>query len=73
MDFQQFKSLVKEVKIGKQLPDAIYFHRDAMSLVPDVLQQFVPAVAKAVNLPENEWNLIKLFKNEFRLSLLYGV
>lgn len=71
MDFQQFKSLVKEVKIGKQLPDAIYFHRDAMSLVPDVLQQFVPAVAKAVNLPENEWNLIKLFKNEFRLSLLY--
>ncbi|HHX8693645.1 TPA: DNA phosphorothioation-associated putative methyltransferase [Vibrio diabolicus] len=71
MDFQQFKSLVKEVKIGKQLPDAIYFHRDAMSLVPDVLQKFVPAVAKAVNLPENEWNLIKLFKNEFRLSLLY--
>ncbi|EGQ9768279.1 DNA phosphorothioation-associated putative methyltransferase [Vibrio alginolyticus] len=70
MDFQSFKQLVKQINIGKQLPDAIYLHRDAMSELPDALKKFVPAVAQAVNLPDNQWNLIKLFKKEFRLSLL---
>ncbi|ALM64989.1 hypothetical protein FORC4_0016 [Vibrio parahaemolyticus] len=41
-----------------------------MSELPDALKKFVPAVAQAVNLPDNQWNLIKLFKKEFRLSLL---
>ncbi|MBF4442473.1 DNA phosphorothioation-associated putative methyltransferase, partial [Vibrio anguillarum] len=53
-----------------QLPDAIYIHKDAMNAIPDSLQHFIPAVARAVNLPSEQWNLIKLFKNEFRLSLL---
>ncbi|CAH1534140.1 conserved hypothetical protein [Vibrio rotiferianus] len=70
MDSQSFKQLVKQINIGKQLPDAIYLHRDAMSEIPPELRKFVPAVAQAVNLPDNQWNLIKLFKKEFRLSLL---
>ncbi|MHC6801532.1 DNA phosphorothioation-associated putative methyltransferase [Vibrio antiquarius] len=70
MDFQSFKQLVKQINIGKQLPDAIYLHKDAMSELPDALKKFVTAVAQAVNLPDNQWNLIKLFKKEFRLSLL---
>ena len=71
MDFQEFKAQVKNVSVGKQLPDAVYFHRDAIASIPAVLQKFIPAVAKAVNLPDEEWNLVKLFKKEFRLSLLY--
>lgn len=70
MDYQLFKQLVKQVQIGKQLPDSVYLHRDAMSELPSELQKFIPAVARAVNLPNDQWNLIKLFKNEFRLSLL---
>lgn len=70
MNYQLFKQLIKQVQIGKQLPDAIYLHRDAMHELPSELQKFIPAVARAVNLPDEQWNLIKLFKNEFRLSLL---
>ena len=70
MNYQSFKQLIKQVQIGKQLPDAVYLHRDAMHELPSELQKFIPAVARAVNLPDNQWNLIKLFKNEFRLSLL---
>lgn len=70
MDFQIFSSLVKQTEVGKQLPDAVYFHKDAMNAIPEQLQRFIPAVAQAVNLPDNQWNLIKLFKKEFRLSLL---
>ncbi|HFG1543313.1 hypothetical protein DLR68_13750 [Vibrio paracholerae] len=70
MNAQIFKSLVKEVTVGKQLHDAIYLHRDAISELPEKLQKFIPAVAKALKLPDEQWNLVKLFKNEFRLSLL---
>ncbi|MHA2938001.1 DNA phosphorothioation-associated putative methyltransferase [Vibrio sp. RC27] len=70
MDFQVFKSLVEQIKVGKRLPDAVYLHKDALGAAPDQLQRFIPAVAQAVNVPNEQWNLIKLFKNEFRLSLL---
>lgn len=70
MNFQLFKQLVKQINIGKQLPDAVYLHRDAMSELPPELIKFIPAVAQAVKLPDNQWNIIKLFKKEFRLSLL---
>lgn len=71
MNEEQFSLLVSQIKTGKQLPDAIYLHRDAFSALPKELMQFIPAVAKAVNLDNNNWNLVKLFKKEFRLSLLY--
>jgi len=70
MNSQSFKQLIKQIQIGKQLPDAVYLHRDAMHELPSELQKFIPAVARAVNLPDEQWNLIKLFKDEFRLSLL---
>lgn len=70
MNFESFNQLIKQVLIGKQLPDAIYLHKDAMCEIPYELQKFIPAVAKAVNLPDCKWNLVKLFKKEFRLSLL---
>ncbi|WP_409439566.1 DNA phosphorothioation-associated putative methyltransferase [Psychromonas sp. GE-S-Ul-11] len=70
MDALLFAKLVKDVKAGKQLPDAIYLHKDAFEALPHTLIKFIPAVANALNITENEWDLVKLFKKEFRLSLL---
>lgn len=70
MDAQLFSNLVSQVQVGKQLPDAIYLHKDALSSLPATLRKFIPAVAKAVNLNEESWDIVKLFKKEFRLSLL---
>lgn len=70
MDAQLFAGLIKEINVGKQLPDAIYIHKDAFTAIPDTLKGFIPAVAKALNIEENDWNIVKLFKKEFRLSLL---
>tara|TARA_R110001583_G_scaffold112917_6_gene263177 strand:+ start:65102 stop:67144 length:2043 start_codon:yes stop_codon:yes gene_type:complete len=70
MDAKLFSDLIKEIKVGKQLPDAIYLHKDAFRELPQTLNRFIPAVAKALNINENDWNLVKLFKKEFRLSLL---
>ncbi|CAH7485210.1 conserved hypothetical protein [Vibrio chagasii] len=71
MNEELFVELVAQIKVGKQLPDAVYLHRDAFAALPNVLTQFIPAVAKAVNLEDDSWNLVKLFKKEFRLSLLH--
>ena len=71
MDAQLFAKLVKEVKIGKQLPDVIYLHKDAFETLPNTLSKFIPAVANALNINDYEWDLVKLFKKEFRLSLLH--
>ena len=71
MNQELFLSLVKQIEVGKQLPDAIYLHKDAFSSLPEQLISFVFAVGKAVRLPEDQWNLVKFFKKEFRLSLLH--
>lgn len=71
MDAKLFIHLVKEISIGKQLPDAIYLHKDAFSAIPDTLRAFIPAVAKALSIEDKDWNLVKLFKKDFRLSLLH--
>ncbi len=71
MNEEQFAELIAQIKVGKKLPDAIYLHKDAFSALPTVLTQFIPAVANAVSLDDEHWNLVKLFKKEFRLSLLH--
>lgn len=71
MDAKLFAQLTTQIKVGKQLPDALYLHKDALSAIPDALAAFVPAVAKALRLDDAHWNLVKIFKHDFRLSLLH--
>lgn len=68
MNATLFKELISQLKVGKQLPDAIYIHKDALIEASESLQNFIPAVAQAVK--ASEWDLVKLYKKEFRLSLL---
>ncbi len=70
MNAQLFAELVSKIKVGKHLPEAIYLHKDAFSALPKPLRSFIPAVAKAVSLDDEKWNLVKLFKKDFRISLL---
>ncbi|MEM5549522.1 DNA phosphorothioation-associated putative methyltransferase [Pseudoalteromonas neustonica] len=70
MNAEQFKQLVKKVKTAKKLPDAIYFHKDAFTEAPAELVKFIKVVAQALKVDEADYDLIKLFKNDFRLSLL---
>jgi DNA phosphorothioation-associated putative methyltransferase len=71
MNAEKFTELVKQASAGKKLPDAIYLHKDAFSALPPVLAKFISVVATALKVPESDWNLVKLFKTNFRLSLLH--
>jgi len=70
MNKDTFKELVNSLTIGKKLPDAIYFHKDAFNEAPEVLTSFIGLVAKALKIEEDNWNLVKVFRRDFRLSLL---
>lgn len=70
MNAEQFKELVKQAKIGKVLPDAVYFHKEYFSEAPTALVKFIEIVANALKIDDTDWDLVKLFKKDFRLSLL---
>ena len=70
MDYQKFKSLVDSVSIGKRLPEATYIHKDAFQSIDEELINFINAISKALKVDNKNWNIVKLFKNDFKLSLL---
>ena len=70
LDFQQFKSLVKQVETGKQLPDSVYTHESALNTIPDTLQNIIINVAKALKINNAEWNLVKFYKRDFKMAFL---
>ena len=70
MNAEQFKELVNSLTVGKKLPDSIYLHKDAFSDAPEILSKFIKAVAKALKIEDEQWNLVKVFRKDFRLSLL---
>ena len=70
MNAEQFKELVNSLDVGKRLPDSVYFHKDTFPDVPEALSKFIKVVAKALKIEDSNWNLIKVFRNDFRVSLL---
>ena len=70
MDFIKFKNHVKDIKVGKQLPDSVYVHESALSTVPEELAKTCLRIATALKIPSDDWNIIKFFKRDFKLTFL---
>lgn len=68
---EQFLQRVAALPHGKQLPDALYLHRDALAQLDNGLSRFVDAVGQALKIPADSWNLVKLGRRDFRVSLLH--
>jgi DNA phosphorothioation-associated putative methyltransferase len=71
MDFVEYKNLVGQLKIGKKLPDAIYLHKSAMVALPHDLHAYLFSTIGKLDLADAPWNIIKFFKKDFKISLLY--
>lgn len=70
MDFPTFKSLVKEISIGKKLPDSIYVHVSALGSTPLELTDAVLKITTALEISDNAWNIVKFNKRDFKITLL---
>ena len=70
MERQSFLKAIKNIQIGKHLPDAVYIHKSAIKYLPLPLKNFLEEKIIELELENIEWNLIKFFKREFKVSLL---
>ena len=70
MDPNTFKEYVKLIPIGKHLPDSIYLHKSAIKIIPDQLLDFLKKIMTEIEQENIQWNIIKFFKREFKISLL---
>ena len=55
--------------MGKRLPGACYLHESALGLLPAPLEALLRGVADRL-LPRAEWNLVKLHKDDFKMTFL---
>ena len=57
-------------KLGKQTPTACYLHRSYLTALPETMQKIIfsldSVIAKQIN-----WNILKIYKQEPKLSFLY--
>jgi len=70
MNAKQFNTLIKTVKIGKLVGNARYLHISAFNEITPELNDFIHLIAKALKVPQNDWNIIKLNTRQYRLSYL---
>jgi len=65
-----FTAWVKQLAIGKKLPDAIYLHKSALEAASPNLNVLSKGVAKALKIDDTEWDLIKFHRKEYRMAFL---
>ncbi|SEH04850.1 DNA phosphorothioation-associated putative methyltransferase [Candidatus Venteria ishoeyi] len=70
MDFPVYKNLIKQLVIGKKLPDAIYVHVSALEHLPEALQTLLLDTIQRLQLQQFDYQIIKFSKRDFKLSLL---
>jgi len=71
MDFHQYRESIKQIPIGKQLPDAVYIHDSALDQLPKSLGAHLAKMLFELNLEDEEWNILKFWKRDHKVTLLY--
>lgn len=69
MDFKDYLSLLKQVKFGKRLQDALYLHRCGLKHLPKALHSYLQDEIAKLQLSDFPYDLIKLHLKAFKISL----
>ncbi len=71
MKFIDYKQYVSQIVVGKKLPTAIYLHESALDTIPKELAFHTIETIKNLKLTKTKWNIIKYYKNDYKISLLH--
>jgi DNA phosphorothioation-associated putative methyltransferase len=71
MDFRLYRDLVRQIPVGKQLPDAIYLHESALDRIPPALAAHLERTIGKLGVAAGEWNIVKFFKRDHKVALLH--
>ena len=69
MKFSEYQAALKELPFGKKLPDSVYIHVDGLNEISSDLLELITEVRNKLD-EHNEFNILKLHKRQFRISLL---
>jgi DNA phosphorothioation-associated putative methyltransferase len=70
LDFDHYKNIIKNINVGKQLPDSVYIHESAKEELPTELFSVLNKIVSALKISPSDWNIIKLYKRDFRVAFL---
>ena len=70
MEFIEYNNLVKNITVGKKLPDAYYVHESAIKHLPQDLIDLAFELIDHFNIGDDNWNIIKFNSRDFKLTLL---
>jgi len=70
MDYSLFRQLVRVLRLGKQLPDAVYLHKSLISEASPELAIFTKNISETMEVSESSWNIVKYFRRNFKMTLL---
>ena len=71
LEFRKYKSLVKEIPVGKQLRDALYIHESAIDALPKALGRHIAKTIFDLGLEDEDWNIIKFSRRDHKITLLH--
>lgn len=71
MKYIDYKQYVSQITVGKKLSTAIYLHETALDTIPKELSLHIIDTIERLNLVKTQWNVIKLYKNDYKVSLLH--
>ncbi|MGL4447431.1 MAG: hypothetical protein ACRCYV_03520 [Aeromonas sp.] len=66
----RFVQLIAQLPYKKALPDAVYLHQTTLCASRSKLVPYIATVAAQRGIAPAQWQVIKLFKREFKLSFL---
>lgn len=70
MEFHEYKDLVKQISIGKKLPDSYYVHESAIKYLPPELIELTLSLIDHFKINDDDWNIIKFNNRDHKLTLL---
>ena len=68
MNFSEYRDIVKDLKVGKTLPDSVYIHESAFSELPIDLASLVLETADHFKIKDGNWNILKFYKKDFKIT-----
>lgn len=70
MKFEYYREIIRNLEMGKNLPDSVYVHESTITKLPLELADLVLVTADNYNLDEGSWNILKFFKRDFKIAYL---
>lgn len=69
MNHDDYSKLINQIRHGKKLPDALYLHKSLLSEKYESIFKVIQNIADALKI-HGDWDVVKLFRKEFKVSLL---